>query len=105
MAPRCFLSCCANSWATSTPSIHAYTSLLLWPAKLTPSLPFKNSLICSAVSPSPFCMRICIRPQNACPTHSIFMIIFYWKQVQLHDHRELENCQGNVGKVESSEIG
>jgi len=36
-------------------------------------------------------MRICIRPQNAHLIHSFFMIIFYWKQVQFHDHPVLED--------------
>jgi len=36
-------------------------------------------------------MRMCIRPQNAYPAHSIFMIILYWKQVRFHDHLVLEN--------------
>src|SRR5271156_1858188 len=93
MAPRCFLSCCANSWVTSTPLIHAYTSFLFWPAKSTPSLPFKNSLICPVASPSPFRMRICTRPQSAHPTHSIFMIILYWKILQFHDHPVLEDSE------------
>jgi len=31
-------------------------------------------------------MRMCIRPQNAYSAPSIFMIIFYWKQVHFHDH-------------------
>jgi len=34
---------------------------------------------------------MCIRPQNAYSAPSIFMIIFYWKQVHFHDHLVLEN--------------
>src|ERR1039457_2542563 len=42
------------------------------------SLPLRNSRICSQVSDSAFCIRICIRPRNALPLH-IFRIILYWK--------------------------
>src|ERR1035438_6160557 len=107
MAPRRLLFCCVNSWATSTRSTHSYTSFLSWPTKLTASLPFKNSWICSVVSPSPFCMRSCIRPQNAHPAHSIFMIIFHWKQVRFHDHLVLENSVwvDGLGTVVESRIG
>ncbi|HEY6340983.1 MAG TPA: hypothetical protein VIY49_05790, partial [Bryobacteraceae bacterium] len=38
-----------------------------------------------------FCMRICIRPQNARPAHPHFMIILYWKPVPFHDHLVLDN--------------
>src|SRR5580658_11280978 len=91
MVPRSFLSCCINSWATSTLSTQAYTSSFLPPTKPTPSVPFKKSLICPAVSTSLFCMRICIQPQNTRPVHPIFMIILYWNQAQFHDHLVLDN--------------
>jgi hypothetical protein len=46
--------------------------------------------ICSSVSHSAFCMRICIRPPNAPPLH-IFTIILYWNQVLFQDHLLLDN--------------
>src|ERR1035441_11026512 len=54
------------------------------------SLPLRNSRICSQVSDSAFCIRICIRPRNALPLH-IFRIILYWNQVLFQDHLVLDN--------------
>src|SRR5580658_9144228 len=85
------LLCPWNSWATSTRSTQAYTSTWFAPLKTISSLAFKKSLICWRVRLSLFCMRICIRPQNARPTHPQFMIILYWKPVPFHDHLVLDN--------------
>ena len=65
--------------------------------KLISSLPFKNSLICWGLSLSLFCMRMCIRPQNA-PTHPRFMIILYWKPAVFHDHLVLDNSRGSADR-------
>src|ERR1017187_884703 len=89
----------AETPGTPTPSPQAYTSFFFSPTKLTPSVPFKKSSICSLVSASLFCMRICIQPQNTCPVHPIFMIILYWNQVRFHDHLVLDNSESGRQSV------
>src|SRR6266700_3551711 len=97
MVPRSFLPCTANSWATSTRCTNSYRSVRFCPANSIGRLPLRNSWICSWVSISAFCMRICIRPQTASPSH-IFMIILYWNQVRFHDHLVLENSQVGIDR-------
>src|ERR1700720_1896684 len=94
IAPRCFRACAVYCCCTSIRSVQSYTSVRLWPVNSMPPLALKNSLICSAVRLSAFCICTCTQPLHAYPTSSSFRIILYWNQTRFQDHLALDNSLG-----------
>src|SRR6202035_5375314 len=91
IAPRCFRACAVYCCCTSIRSVQSYPSVRLWPVNSMPPLALKNSLICSAVRLSAFCICTCTQPLHAYPTSSSFRIILYWNQARFQDHLVLDN--------------